>query len=102
MAKTAGVQLSIDTTEAQQHWNAAQQAIGDLKDLGGKARDAFDTLQISAATGTPGTLTFSVNATTLITRLSELKARMVVATGEVDQVIALLQAGLPVTVTQIN
>ena len=99
----AQVTMTIDKAQAQTHWNAAVQAIQDLKGLGGNVQDAFATVQLTANVGgTPGTVAFSVDATVLLQRLGALQARLATAESELNQVIALLQAGLPVTVNQVS
>lgn len=99
----ATAQITIDKSQVQPHLQQLQQAVGDLRRLGGAVQDALGTVQLSTQVGgTPGTVTFTANATQLIAALNDLKARIDVAASEAAQVIALLQAGLTVTVTQVG
>ncbi len=95
--------LTIDKTQVQPHLQTLTSAVQDMRQLGGAVQDAIGKVQLSAQVGgTPGTVTFTANAAVLIDALNNLKAKIIQAENEAAQAIALLEAGLTVTVTQVG
>lgn len=102
MARQVAVQLSIDTTAATQEWTAAQAALADVPDLVRLARDAASTISITATAADADTVDFSTNSSIFQSRLADLQSKLAVAQADLQALMDMLVAGLPVTVTQVG
>ena len=96
-------QLTLDLSGLNALWTSAKGALTEVPALVTAVQQARDTITVAGAVGgTPGTVTFTTNASTVQAKVTDLRDKLAQAQGHLDAIDDLLTGGLPVTVSQVT